>query len=182
MAWQLDRAHTHIQFSVRHLMVTNVRGEFEDFDVKVTFDENNLVNSSVEATIKAESINTRVADRDTHLRSADFLDAAQYPVLTFKSKNISLADPNNGRIIGDLTIRGVTREVVLDVEYTGLLKNPWGQFAAGFNARTVINRKDWGLVWNVGLETGGVLVGDEVKIEIEAELVKVPEQVAEQTA
>jgi polyisoprenoid-binding protein YceI len=182
MAWQLDRAHTQIQFSARHLMVTNVRGQFEDFDITVNFDEENLVNSSVEATIKAESLNTRVADRDTHLRSADFLDAANYPVITFKSKNIALNGANSGRIVGDLTIRGVTREVVLDVEYTGLLKNPWGQFAAGFNAHTVLNRKDWGLTWNVALETGGVLVGDEIKVEIEAELVKVPEQVAEQTA
>lgn len=182
MAWQLDRAHTHIQFSARHLMVTNVRGQFDDFDITVNFDEENLVNSSVEAVIKAESINTRVGDRDNHLRSADFLDAANYPVITFKSKNIALNGANNGRIVGDLTIRGVTREVVLDVEYTGLLKNPWGQFAAGFNAHTVLNRKDWGLTWNVALETGGVLVGDEIKVEIEAELVKVPEQVAEKTA
>jgi len=182
MAWQLDRAHTQIQFSVRHLMVTNVRGQFEDFDIKVNFDEENLVNSNVEVTIKAESINTRVADRDTHLRSADFLDAANHPEITFKSKNIALNGANSGRIVGDLTIRNVTHEVVLDVEYTGLLKNPWGQFAAGFNAHTVINRKEWGLVWNVGLETGGVLVGDEIKIEVEAELVKVPDQVAEQTA
>jgi polyisoprenoid-binding protein YceI len=179
MAWQLDRAHTHIQFSARHLMVTNVRGQFEDFDIKVNFDEDNLVNSNVEVSIKAESINTRVADRDNHLRSADFLDAANYPVITFKSKHIALNGANAGRIAGDLTIRGVTREVVLDVEYTGLLKNPWGQFAAGFNASTVINRKDWGLVWNVALETGGVLVGDEIKIEVEAELVKVPESAPE---
>jgi polyisoprenoid-binding protein YceI len=175
MAWQLDKSHAHINFTVRHLMVTNVRGQFSDFDVNVDFNDQDLAKSSVEATIKAASIDTRFADRDTHLRSADFLDVENYPELTFKSKNIALNGRNNARIVGDLTIRGVTKEVVLDVEYTGIIKNPWGIQAAGFNAHTTIKRQDWGLVWNVALEAGGVLVGDDVKIDIELELVKVPE-------
>src|SRR5260221_6666700 len=175
MAWQLDKAHTHLSFTVRHLMVTNVRGQFEDLDVKVDFNDEDLAKSSVVATIKAASIDTRFADRDAHLRSADFLDAEHYPELTFKSKNVVLNGRNKGRIIGDLTIRDVTKEVVLDVEYTGVIKNPMGSQSAGLNAHTTIKRQDWGLVWNVALEAGGMLVGDDVKIEIELELVKVPE-------
>ena len=176
MSWQIDPVHTHIEFSVRHLMITNVRGQFDKFTGTIEFDEQNPAQTKVDVQIDAASINTKAADRDNHLRSADFLDAANYPTITFKSKNIALQDKTHARLTGDLTIRGVTNEVVLDVEYVGAQKTPWGGTNAGFNAQTKINRKDWGLVWNVGLETGGVLVGDELTVSIEAELSKVQEQ------
>ncbi|MEN4013041.1 MAG: YceI family protein [Chloroflexota bacterium] len=175
MPWKIDQAHTEITFSVRHMMVTNVRGRFEKFDVEVHFDEENPQNSFVEVEIEAASINTREPQRDAHLRSPDFLNAGQFPYLTFKSKRIEVLGENRGRIIGDLTIRGISREVALDATFNGKLKNPFGGVSAGFSAATRINRKDWNLVWNVALETGGVLVGDEVAIHIELELVKTAE-------
>jgi polyisoprenoid-binding protein YceI len=177
MSWTIDFAHSHIQFSARHMMITNVRGEFEKFTGQVEFDENNIANSTATLEIDAASINTREEKRDAHLRSADFFNAEQYPVIRFVSKHVVLTDANQGRLVGDLTIRDVTKEVVLDVEYTGALKNPWGALSAGFSAQGKINRKDWGLNWNVALETGGVLVGDEIKLTIEVELIKVPETV-----
>lgn len=182
MAWQVDKSHTHINFVARHMMISKVRGEFTDYDVTVNFDENNLTATTVDVAIKADSINTRDAQRDAHLKSPDFLNADEYPVLTFKSKKVEQGSPNSGRLIGDLTIRGVTKEVVLDVEYSGVMKGPWGGNSAGFSAKTVINRKDWGLAWNVALETGGLLVSEQVTIEIELELAKVQEPVAEAAA
>jgi polyisoprenoid-binding protein YceI len=176
MSWQIDPAHSAIEFSVRHLMITNVRGQFDKFGGSVDFDEQNPTQTKVNVQIEAASINTKAADRDNHLRSADFLDAANHPYLTFVSKNVALADKSHARLTGDLTIRGVTKPVVLDVEYVGSIKNPWGMTSAGFNARTKINRKDWGLEWNVALETGGMLVGDDITVSIEVELIKVQEQ------
>ena len=178
MSWQIDPVHTHIEFSIRHLMITNVRGQFDKFNGTVEFDEQNPAQTKVDLQIEAASINTKAADRDNHLRSADFLDVAVYPTLTFKSKNVVLTDRTHARLTGDLTIHGVAKEVVMEVEYVGSQKTPWGGLSAGFNARTKINRKDWGLVWNVGLETGGVLVGDELTVTIEVELIKVQEQAA----
>lgn len=178
MSWQIDPAHSHVGFSVRHMMISKVRGQFERFSGTVELDEDDVTRSSVEVQIEAASINTRDAQRDAHLRSADFLNAEQYPYLIFKSKRVEQIDATHGRIIGELTIRDVTREVVLDVEYAGQSKSPWGTISAGFNAQTKINRKDWGLTWNVALETGGVLVGEDVTINIEIELVKQPEEVA----
>jgi polyisoprenoid-binding protein YceI len=172
MAWQIDPAHSQLMFSVRHLMVTNVRGEFDKFTGTVEFDEQNVVNSKVDVQIEATSINTKNTDRDNHLRSADFLDAANHPYLHFQSKRVIPTDGSHGRLVGDLTVRGVTREVTLDVEYVGSSKTPWGTINAGFNARTRLNRKDWGLTWNAALETGGVLVGDEINVSVEIELVK----------
>lgn len=172
MSWKIDPAHSEITFSVRHLMVSNVRGRFERFSGVVNFDEENPQNSSVEVQIEAASINTREPQRDAHLRSPDFLNAEQFPYLTFKSKRIEVLDDSHGRIIGDLTIRDVTREVTLDVVFNGKVKSPFDMMTAGFSASTKINRKDWGLVWNVALETGGVLVGEEVNIQIELELIK----------
>ncbi len=178
MAWQIDPAHSQIQFAVRHMMISNVRGRFESFTGTVEFDEEQPTRSSVEVQIEAASINTRDPQRDGHLRSPDFLNADAYPYLTFRSKRIEQLDPTHGRIVGDLTIRDVTREVVLDVEYSGQAKSPWGTTSAGFSATTTINRKDWGLTWNHALETGGVLVGDEVRISIELEVVKQAEVAA----
>ncbi|WP_298819544.1 YceI family protein [Chloroflexus sp.] len=172
MTWIIDASHSTITFSVRHMMISKVRGRFSRFDGTVHFDEQNPTNSSVNVTIDATSIDTRDERRDGHLMSPDFLDVANYPTITFTSKQVEVIDEAHGRIIGDLTIRGVTREVTLEVEYNGQSKSPWGTISAGFSASATINRKDWGLTWNVALETGGVLVGDEVKIEIEIEIVK----------
>jgi polyisoprenoid-binding protein YceI len=179
MAWQIDPAHSEINFTVRHMMISNVRGRFEKFSGTVDFNEADPAQSSVDVQIEAASINTKEAQRDGHLRSTDFLDAENYPYLTFKSKNVVKTSENTGRIRGDLTIRGVTREAVLEVEYAGQAKSPWGTTSAGFSATTAINRKDWNLTWNQALETGGVLVGDQIKIAIEIEVVK---QVAAETA
>jgi polyisoprenoid-binding protein YceI len=175
MTWRIDTAHSEITFTVRHMMISNVRGQFERFTGTVDFVEENPAQSSVDVQIEAASINTKEEKRDAHLRSNDFLAADQYPYLTFKSKRVEVVDENNGKIHGDLTIRDVTKPVVLDVEYSGMAKSPWGTMSAGFSATTKISRKQWGLEWNAALETGGVLVGDEIKINIELEIVKQPE-------
>lgn len=175
MSWKIDSAHAQVKFSVRHMMIMNVSGRFEKFGGIVEFNEQDPINSSVEVQIEAASINTNEPQRDEHLKSPDFLNVEQYPYLTFKSKRIEKIDESHGRIVGDLTIRDVTNEVVLETEYLGQAQSPWGTTNAGFNAHTKINRKDWGLTWNVALETGGVLVGDEVAINIELELIKQPE-------
>jgi polyisoprenoid-binding protein YceI len=178
MAWTIDMAHSQINFTVRHMMISNVRGRFEKFSGTVEFDEQNPAASSVEVKIDAASINTNEPQRDTHLRSPDFLNAASYPYLTFKSNKVELVDESHGLIYGDLTIRDITRPVVLNTEYNGQAKSPWGAFSAGFTASAKINRKDWNLTWNQGLETGGLLVGDDINISIELEVVKQSEQVA----
>lgn len=175
MTWQIDSAHSQIAFSARHMMISKVRGQFENFSGAINFDENNPAASTINVEIEAASINTRMGQRDDHLRSADFLNAAAHPTLTFASKRIEVTSDNSGKLIGDLTIRGVSKEVVLDVEYAGQAKSPWGMISAGFSASTTINRKDWGLEWNAPLETGGVLVGDAITIDIELELIKQPE-------
>ncbi|GIV78454.1 MAG: polyisoprenoid-binding protein [Litorilinea sp.] len=173
MSWTIDYAHSQIEFSVRHLMVSRVRGRFEKFQGNIHVDEEHPENSTVYVEIDAASINTGQPDRDAHLRSPDFLDVENHPHLIFRSKRLQVLDDSHGKLIGDLTIRGVTREVVLDVTYHGQVKSPFGPFvSAGFSAQTKINRKDWGLTWNAVLETGGVVVGDEVEISIELELMK----------
>ena len=172
MAWQIDNAHSQVEFSVRHMMISNVRGRFETFTGTVEFDEKNPARSTVDVRIAAATINTRDPRRDGHLKSPDFFDAEKYPYVTFKSTRVEPTSENTGKIVGDLTIRDVTREVVLDVYYSGLAKSPWGTMSAGFSAETRISRKDWDLNWNQALETGGVLVGDEIKIVIELEIVK----------
>jgi len=172
MSWQIDPAHSQIQFTIRHMMISNVRGRFENFTGVVEFNEQDPTRSSVDVQIEAASINTREAQRDGHLKSPDFLNADKYPYLTFKSKRIEKTDATHGRMIGVLTIRDIAKEVVLDVEYSGQAKSPWGTTSAGFSATTKINRKDWGLTWNQALETGGVLVSDEVTVNIELEIVK----------
>ena len=180
MSWKIDPAHSEINFTVRHMMISNVRGRFEAFTGTVEFDQQNPANSSVDVQIEAASINTRESQRDTHLRSADFFDAETYPHLTFKSKKVEVVDDSHGRILGDLTIRGATKEAVLDTEFNGMSQSPWGFSSAGFSATTKINRKDWGLGWNMALETGGVLVSDEIKINIDIEIIE--EKVAEAAA
>jgi polyisoprenoid-binding protein YceI len=179
MAWQIDPAHTRVGFAVRHMMISTVHGQFENVSGTVDFDEQRPSRSTVDVQIEAASLNTRDEKRDAHLRSADFFDAENHPYLTFKSTKVEVVDETHGRITGDLTIGGITRRVVLDTEYNGMVKSPWGTYSAGFTATTKINRKDWGLNWNVALEAGGVLVGDTVTITIELEIVKQPDAVAE---
>jgi len=178
MAWTIDASHSQIQFSVRHLMISNVRGRFENFSGTVDLDEQTPANTRVDVKIETASISTRDAQRDGHLRSPDFFESEQYPFITFVSRRVEQQDAYHARLVGDLTIKDMTHEVVLDVEFNGTAKSPWGTTSAGFSAQTRINRKDWNLTWNVALETGGVLVGDDITISIELELVKQPEVVA----
>jgi polyisoprenoid-binding protein YceI len=175
MSWMIDSAHTEANFSVRHMMISNVRGQFQKVSGTVEFDEVNPANTRVDVQIEVASVNTREEKRDAHLKSPDFFDAEKYPYLTFKSKRAVVKDATHARLIGDLTIRDVTKEVALDVEYNGSAKSPWGTTSAGFSARATIRRKDWNLNWNVALETGGWLVGDDVHISIELEIVQQPE-------
>ena len=171
MSWQIDLAHSEVQFKVRHMMVSWVRGQFEKFSGAINLDEQNPENTTVEFAIEAASINTRQADRDGHLRSPDFLDAGTYPHITFKSKRVQRTGTNSAKLVGDLTIRGTTKEVTLDVEHSGVRRSPFGPFlAAGFSAETVISRKEWGLTWNSLVEGGGVLVGDDIHVSVEVEL------------
>lgn len=172
MAWQLDASHSEISFSARHMMISRVRGQFESFSGSVNLDEANPEQSTVEVQIDAASINTRDAQRDGHLKSADFLDVETYPHLTFKSTSVQRTGDATAKLMGDLTIRGVTKPVTLDVTYEGQAKSPWGTTSAGFSATTKIDRKAWGLTWNQALETGGILVGEEITININLELVK----------
>lgn len=191
MSWTVDYAHTHVGFSVRHMMLSTLRGQFEKYTISAQIDENEIdkihnagilteddvLNSKLLVQIEAASINTREADRDKHLRSPDFLNADKYPYLTFKATRGVKRDETHGQLIGDLTIRDVTKEVALDVTFLGQAKSPWGASSVGFEAQTKINRKDWALTWNVGLETGGWLVGDEIRIDIEIEFTKAAEPV-----
>ena len=173
--WDIDPNHTTIEFAVKHMMFTTVRGRFTKFSGTVRVDERNPNLSGVDVDIEATSIDTGVADRDTHLRSADFLDVEKHPRITFRSTSVEGAHAKDGdhfRIIGDLEIRGQALPVTLEATFEGLGKDPWGKQRAGFAARTEIDRHDWGLRWNQALEAGGVLVGQKVKIEIEAQAIK----------
>jgi len=169
--WTIDPAHSHVEFAVKHLMISTVRGRFGELTGQVTADED-LRDAEVEASIDIASIDTRQADRDTHLRSADFFDAENHPTMTFKSTRVEPQGDGGLRVAGNLTIKGITKEVVLSVMPEGRGKDPWGGERAGFTATTKINRRDFGLTWNQALETGGVVVGDEIKISIDTELVK----------
>ncbi|MBI4410274.1 MAG: polyisoprenoid-binding protein [Gemmatimonadetes bacterium] len=177
--WQIDPAHTEAGFAVRHLMVSTVKGRFAGVTGRIVLDEANPAQSSVEVTIAAASIDTREEKRDAHLRSADFFDAEKYPALTFRSRRVEPAGEGRFRVVGDLTIKGVTREVVLRVEDGGRAQDPWGGERIGYSAETKIDRRDFGLTWNQALETGGVVVGNEVRILLEVEAVR---QAAEQAA
>ena len=178
MSWKLDSAHSEILFSARHMMISKVRGQFEKFEVDAELDLEHPENTSIVARIAADSINTRDPQRDGHLKSPDFLNAAEYPYLTFKSTQVELLDEEHARLTGDLTIQGVTRPVAMVVEFTGTAKSPWGTTSYGFGAATTISRKEWGLTWNVALETGGWLVSDQIEISIQVELVRQEEAVA----
>ena len=171
--WEIDPAHSSVGFSVRHMMISNVRGEFTKLSGTVKANERDLSESVVEATIDAASIDTRNAKRDDHLRSPDFLDVAKYPTITFKSRKIMPAGDKKWKVAGDLTLHGVTREVVLDVEGpTPEVKDPQGNIRAGASATTKINRQDFGITWSKSLDGGGVMVGDEITVTIDVEGVK----------
>jgi polyisoprenoid-binding protein YceI len=167
-SWQLDVAHTQIWFSVRHMMFATVKGQFGAFAGEIVVDETDPTRTRVSVEIDTASIDTRNEQRDGHLRSADFFDVENFPKLTFVSRRVDRSG-DRLEITGDLTIRGVMREVVLRAEETGRGKDPWGQEKIGFTAETKIDRKDFGLVWNQALETGGVLVSDEVRISIDGQ-------------
>lgn len=170
--WQIDSAHSGIHFAVRHLVIAKVRGQFSRWTGALEAPDGDLDRAVARVTIDASSIDTGVADRDAHLRSADFLDVETHPEITFESRRVEPAGDARLRLVGDLTLRGVTREVTLEVESAGIAKDPWGNVRAGFTARTAIDRKDFGLTWNQALETGGVVVADRVEIEVEVEAVR----------
>ncbi|SCG47488.1 YceI family protein [Micromonospora halophytica] len=167
----LDAAHKRVGFVARHMMVSKVRGEFGDASATITVAEDPM-QSSVTATIQAASIDTKQADRDAHLRNPEFLDVETFPTLEYRSTAVKSRDGNDFVLLGDLTIRGVTRQVELEVEFEGVGRTPFGADVFGFTATTEIDREDFGLTWNVALETGGVLVGKKIKIEIEGEAVR----------
>ena len=168
--YKIDPAHSEVFFQVRHL-VTKVRGRFSDFEGTITYDEANPEASSVNFSIKTASIDTNVADRDTHLRSADFFSAEEHPTLTFRSKKITKKGGDSFDVVGDLSMRGTTKEITLPVSFLGHATDPWGGKRVGFEAETTVNRKDYGLNWNAALETGGLLVGDEVKVSLSVQAV-----------
>ena len=170
--WVLDPTHSEILFKVKHMMIANVRGEFRKFKAEASIAGLNLEGSSVKAEIDASSIFTNANDRDTHLKSADFFDAENHKELVFTGTSYTKTDENKYTLKGNLTIKGVTKEVAFDVEFGGINKDPWGNEKAGFSLNGTINRKDWGLNWNAALEAGGVLVGEEVKISAEVQLLK----------
>ncbi len=170
--WQVDAAHSSVGLVVKHMVISKVRGKFGRWTAKLALDTANLPASSVEVEIEAASIDTGVTDRDAHLRSADFLDVAKHPKITYRSKAVHVVSPEKLRVAGDLTIRGTTREVTLDVDYGGTARDPWGNVRAGFTAHASLSRKDYGLTWNQALEAGGVLVGDRVDVEIELEAIQ----------
>jgi polyisoprenoid-binding protein YceI len=166
----IDKAHSEVTFQVRHL-ITKVRGHFTDFEGTIEFDEAQPERSSVQVSIKAASIDTGVADRDTHLRSNDFFGVDTYPAITFRSTRIAKTGGSTFDVTGDLTIRDVTRAITLPVTHLGGANDPWGKQRAGFETEITINRKDYGLMWNATLETGGFLVGDEIKIALSIQAV-----------
>ena len=171
--WNIDPAHTTAEFKVRHMMITNVKGHFSGVTGVLTLDEQGVNGSHIEASIEAASIDTREVDRDTHLKSADFLDVEKFPTLTFASTRITRTGEGDLDVEGNLTIHGVTRKVVFAVEGpTPPGKDPWGNTRIGWSATTKINRKDFGLTWNAALETGGILVGDDVTLTLDVEAVK----------
>jgi len=170
--YTLDPAHTRIGFVARHAMVTKVRGAFNEFTGTAHLDGADSTKSTANVTIKAASVDTRNADRDAHLRSNDFFSMEEYPEIIFASTAVERIDSANYRVTGDLTIKGVTKPVTIDFEYTGAVNDPWGNLRVGFEGSVVINRKDWGVNWNATLEAGGILVSEKVTLEFEVSAVK----------
>jgi polyisoprenoid-binding protein YceI len=169
--WKIDPSHSNVEFAVKHLMISTVKGQFADVEGEIVIADGEPARSSVTATLKSASIDTRTGQRDDHLRSGDFLDAANFPEITFKSTRIT-GDASEFKVTGNLTIRGVTREITLDATNEGSGKDPWGGERIGFSAKTKLDRRDFGLTWNQAIESGGVVVGHELKVSIEIEAVK----------
>lgn len=170
--WNVDASHSSIEFKVKHMMMANVRGQFKDFQAHVTADPEDLTTAEIDFTVHVNSIDTKDEQRDGHLKSADFFDVEQYPNLTFKATKIERKSGADYAMTGDITIRDVTKPITFDVTAEGIGKDPWGNERAGFTATASLNRKDFGLNWNALLETGGVLVGEQVKISVELEAVR----------
>jgi polyisoprenoid-binding protein YceI len=176
--YSIDKNHSEASFQIRHLGISNVRGRFEDFDGTVNIDKAKPDASSVEFTIQAASINTNAPDRDKHLRSADFFDVEKFPTITFKSSKIVPKGASAYDVTGTLTMHGVSKEITIPVTHLGFVKDPWGNDRSGFELNTTLNRKDYGLTWNKALETGGFLVGEDVKISVNLETAKKKEAAA----
>lgn len=170
MAWNIDTTHSTIGFAVRHMLISTVRGHFNTFSGTLNIDEANPANAWVEAEVEVASIDTRDANRDNHLRSADFFDVENFPKITFKSTSVEKND-DDYKVIGDLTLHGVTKPVAFDVEYSGIIKDPYGLNRAGFTATSKISRKEFGITFNAVLETGSAMVSDEVKITLDFEAI-----------
>jgi polyisoprenoid-binding protein YceI len=169
--WKLDPAHTLVEFSAKHLMISTVKGRIAGVEGAIVLDENEPSNSTVEVTLDAKTLDTRIEQRDQHLRSGDFLDVEKFPVIKFKSTDIQ-GDEQNFKLTGDLTIRDITQPITLDVTYEGRTKDPWGGERVGFSATGKLDRRIYGLTWNMVLETGGLTVGNDIKIQLELEAVK----------
>jgi polyisoprenoid-binding protein YceI len=176
--WRFDPSHTRVGFSARHAMITTVRGAFSDVEGVVRVDAEDLSRSSVTVRLQAASVDTRQAQRDEHLRSADFFDVEQYPEIVFVSSTIDEIEENSYMVVGDLTIRDVTKQVAIPIEMLGVNRDPMGNLRAGFEATRRLNRRDFGLEWNVALDTGGVLVSEKVTLEFEISAIKVEEPAA----
>jgi polyisoprenoid-binding protein YceI len=176
--YKIDPAHTSVTFSIRHL-VTRVQGQFREVAGTITVDRQNPAASSVTFTIQAASVDTRIEQRDKHLRSADFFDVEKYPQITFASKKIVPKDTTHFDVTGDFTMHGVTKEITVPVEFLGDIKDPWGNDRAGFSVTATLNRKDYGIVWNKALDQGGMMLGDDVDVDIQIESVRKPAQPAQ---
>jgi len=172
VTWNMDPTHSELGFKVKHMMVTNLSGKFTDFSIQANSDDEQFSNPEISFSAKIASVNTGQEQRDTHLRSAEFFDAEVHPEMTFKATKMEKLSDENYKMHGDLSIKGVTKPVALDVEFGGIGKDPWGNTKAGFTVNGKIKRSDFGLTWNAPLETGGVLVSDEVRINSEVQLVK----------
>ena len=170
--WAIDLAHSEVGFKVKHMMITNVSGKFVKFDASIETEEDTFENSHIEFTGQVDSLTTGNADRDVHLLSPDFFDAAAYPKIKFVSTSIKKIDWNTFELYGDLSMHGVSKFIKLDVEYSGKMLDPWGNEKLGMTVMAKLNRKDWGLNWNTALEAGGVLVGDEIRLDIGLQFIK----------
>ena len=171
--WKIDAAHSTVGFEVRHLVISRLRGQFQEFDCRLKFDASALEAGSVEFTVQTASIDTDNEDRDKHLRTGEFFDTENHPTMTFKSSKVIKGDENKFKLVGDLTIRGVTKEVVFDCEFYGAVKDPWGNTKSGFSAHTEINRQDFKVSWSKSLDSGGLVVGDMVNITVDVEFAEI---------
>ena len=172
--WEIDKAHSSVGFTVKHLVISNVNGKFDDFSGTINFDGKDFAAATVAVDVKTASINTGVAQRDGHLRSSDFFAADSFPQLTFRSKKVVPGKDGNFKVVGDLTMRGVTKEVILDAVFNGTVKGMEGDTRAGFSATTTINRQDWGVSWSKTLDSGGLVVSNDVNVVLEIEAVQKP--------